>query len=369
MIDRKSAVGIFLGLLILSSTGASAQTREPYKIGMTWPLTGTQANSGQDYLPGAEIAVARINRAGGVNGHPLVLAVEDSQGTPPGGVSAMRKLVQVDGVQAILTLVTNVVSAQIPLADQVKVPILTSIQAPDIVSRSAFAYAHGATITSTAQLFGQYWKNHHFKRIYALIPNNALGPVNSAVYHAAAAFAGVDYAEASFNDGETDYRGVIARAKDFNPDGVIVSSPGGLDGTVIIRQLREAGMTAQIFLPGTFIDEPGWREGVGSYLEGIIMAGLDIDPVAGKGFIDDYKSKYGHVPSYLTAQLYDCVVMYAAAIAKGGYNGEAIAKQLAVMKGVPSVFGGTITMDAQHYSVPPANRLSQARNGKLVAVK
>ena len=369
MIDRKTALGALVALLGVSSAGASAQTSAPYKIGVTWTLTGPLANSAQEYLPGAEVAVAHINSRGGINGHPLQLAVEDTQGTPAGGVAAMRKLVDVDGVQAIMTIYTNVVAAQIPLADQLKVPILANIQAPGLMSHSLYTYSHAETVPATGMLLGAYWKNHHSKRIYAFIPNNALAPIFSSAFKAAAAFAGVEYAESTYNDSDTDYRGIIARGKDFNPDGVIVASAGGLAGTVVIRQIREAGINSQIYIPGTFLDEPGWREGVGNYLEGLIMAGLAIDPVAGKQFVDDYHAKTGRNPTYLAGEVYDQVVMFAAAIARSSYNGEAIAKQLAVLKGVPSVLGGTITMGPDHYSVPATDRLSQIRNGKLVPVK
>jgi branched-chain amino acid transport system substrate-binding protein len=220
--DRSNLAAALLALTVATSAGVSAQTREPYKLGVTWPLTGPLASSAAEYLPGAEIAVDRINRAGGIHGHPLQLAVEDSQGTPLGGVAAMRKLVQVDGVQAILSNYTNVVSAQIPLADQLKVPILGNIQTPGLMSRSPYTFSHAETVPATANLFGAYWKNHRIKRVYAFIPNNALGPVFTSAFTAAAAAAGADYAESSFNYGENDYRGVVARAKDFNPDGVIV---------------------------------------------------------------------------------------------------------------------------------------------------
>jgi len=369
MIDRKGALGALIALLVISSAGVSAQT-QPYKIGLTWPLTGPLANSGTEYIVGAQLAVARLNASGGVNGHQLVLDVEDSMGTPPGGVTAMRKLVEVDGCQAILTEYTNVVGAQVPLADQLKVPILANVQAPGLMSHSPYTFAHAETVSATANLIGAYWKNHNFKRIYAFLPNNALGPIMSGAFKAAAAAAGVQYDEAMFNPGDSDYRGVVARAKDFNPDGVLDGSPGGLDGTVIIRQVREAGITVPIFLPGTFINEPGWKEGVGSYIEGIVMAELSIDPVAGKAFLDAFRAKSGGKdPSYLTGEVWDETMMMAAAIAKSSYNGDAIAKQLAVLKGVPSVFGGTITMDPDHYSVPATDHLSQYRSGKLVPVK
>lgn len=368
MLYWKKILGALAVLLVASAGTAPAQTNAPYKLGLTIPLSGPLANSGQYYAPAAQIAITDVNAKGGVNGHPLQLLVEDSLGTPPGGLAAMRKLVQVDGTQAILTFYTNVVSAQIPLADELKVPILGSIQTPGLMSHSPYTYSHAETVNATANLFGDYWKKHNMKRAYAFIPNNALGAIFSTAFKAAAAASGVTYDEATFNSGETDFRGVVARAKDFNPDAVIVASPGGLDGTVLIRQVREAGMNAQIFLPGTFLNEPGWTAAVGSYLDGLIMAGVQIDPVAGKKFIADFTAKVGRPPDTYGAELYEEVLMYAAAIQKGSYNGDAIAKQLAVLKGVPSVFGGTITMDPDHYSVPLSNRLRQMRNGQLVLV-
>jgi branched-chain amino acid transport system substrate-binding protein len=369
MIDRNRFLGTTSALLVARGTPALAQTREPYKIGMTWPLTGPLASSGLEYMPGAEVGIAHINRAGGINGHALQLVVEDSQGTPQGGVAAMRKLVQVDGCQAIVTLYTNVVAAQIPLADQLKVPIIGNIQTPGLMSRSQYTYSHAETLPATGALFREYWKNHRFKRIFAFLPNNALGPVFSGIFKSATSAAGSEYGEVMFNYGDNDYRGLVVRAKDFNPDGVMVAAPGGLDDTVIIKQLREAGVNVQLFVPGNFIEEPAWRAGVGSYLEGIVMAGLVIDPKQGKQFTDDYRIKTGRTPSPITAEVYDVIRMLGVAIAKGGYSGDAIAKQLAVLKGVPSVLGGTITMDAEHYSVPETDSLRQVRNGKLLTVK
>jgi branched-chain amino acid transport system substrate-binding protein len=370
MLSRARFVATLPALWALSSGRAPAQTGDAYKLGLTWPLTGPLASSGLEYLAGVEVAVNHVNRAGGINGHPLQSITEDTQGTPQGGVAAMRKLVQVDGVQAIMTLYTNVVAAQIPLADQLKVPILGAIQTPGLMSRSPFTYSHAETLTYTVKLMGDYWKSHRMRRIYTFLPNNALGPVFSGAFKSVIAGSGIEYSESLFNYGENDYRGVVVRAKDFNPDGVVVAAPGGLDDTVIIRQLREAGVNVQLFVPGNFIEEPAWRAGVGSYLEGIVMAGLVIDPVAGKQFLDDFRIKTGRRASPITAEMYDIVRMYATAMKNaGGYNGEAIAKQLAVLKGVPSVLGGTISMDSEHYSVPVTDSLRQVRNGQLVVVK
>jgi branched-chain amino acid transport system substrate-binding protein len=368
MIDRKRFSVLTAASFAAAGTSASAQSAAPYKIGMTFPLTGPLASSGTNYIPGAEVAALEINRAGGINGHPLQIVIEDTQGTPQGGVAAMRKLVQVDGVQAIISIYTNVVTAQIPLAEQLKVPFLCPAQAPNLMNKSSYSFAHAETIPATAALYKEHWRRTKVKRLYQLLPNNAVGPYFSSAVKTAIAGMGIEYAETIFNYGENDYRGLAARVKDFNPDVVMLAVQGGIDDTVMIRQMREAGVTAPMNLSANFYEEPAWRAGIGSYIDSVVMSGVSIDPRAGKQFVDDFRIKMGRPPSAIAAEVYDMVQMFAWAIRQGGYNGEAIAKQLAQLKGVPSVLGGTITMDPEHYS-PPRNSLSQVRNGQLVPVQ
>src|SRR5258707_1240580 len=129
MIDRRRFSASLAGTFVALGAPSSAQSgNQPYKIGVTFPLTGPLASSATLYLAGAEVAVNEINNAGGINGHPLQLVVEDTQGTPQGGITAMRKVVQVDGVQAVQTIYTNIVTAQIPLAEQAKVPFLCTVE-------------------------------------------------------------------------------------------------------------------------------------------------------------------------------------------------------------------------------------------------
>jgi len=352
---------------LLPGVGGS-QTATPYKIGVTFPLTGPLATNAAEYLPAAEIAVADINRAGGVKGHPLQLVVEDTAGTPEGGVAAMRKVVQVDGVQAVLTIYTNVVTAQIPLADQLKVPFLSPVEAPNLVNRGQYSFSHASSVIALTPLMRDYWRATHVKRVFSIVVNNAFGPVLAGVSRTAADAIGAQLSETTFNTGGGDYRGLVARAKDFNPDAIWLGSQGALDETIIIKELREAGVTAPIFDAGIFYTEPAWRAGVGTYVDGIVMAGLTIDDVAGRDFIAAFRARTGHTPGYPSGEVYDIVRMFAAAIARSSYNGGAIRDALATLKGVPSVFGGTIAMDDQHYSIPTNEAMWRVRGEKLVRV-
>ncbi len=73
---------------------------KPYKIGTLQPLTGAAAAGGRMALVGTELAVSRINRAGGINVRPVELIVEDYQSRPDTGRRKAEKLATEDKVDA-----------------------------------------------------------------------------------------------------------------------------------------------------------------------------------------------------------------------------------------------------------------------------
>ena len=370
MTHRAIIAAVAAALLPLAPlTGFAQPKAEPYKIGVTYPLTGPLAPSGKLTLIAIEQSVDDINKAGGVKGHPLALAVEDTQGTPQGGVAAMRKLVQVDGVQAIITIYTNVVTAQIPLSDQLKVPTLSTVESPGLVSKSQYSFAHSQTIANEAPILHDYWKAKGYKRLAALYGNNALGLLIAPAVKAAALDDGMQYSETFFDLDATDYRGTAAKVKDFNPDAIFIAAQGSTGEQQMIKQVRELGITAPMFSPSNTYNEAPWRAAVGTYADTVLFAGLNLDEATSRDFIRAYEARSnGPHPTYFAAEAYDLVQMYAYAIGQGGYTGEGIRNALAALKGVRSVIGGTITMGPDHYSLNGAISLWEPRAGKLVKV-
>jgi ABC-type branched-subunit amino acid transport system substrate-binding protein len=276
--NRRATVAAIIAMLLplVPFAGSTQPNRaEPYKIGVTYPLTGPLAPSGKLTLIAIEQSVDDINKAGGIKGRPLALSVEDTAGTPQGGVAAMRKLVQVDGVQAIITIYTNVVTAQIPLADQLKVPTLSTVESPGLVSKSQFSFAHSQTIANEAPLLHDYWKSKGYKRLAGLYGNNALGLLIEPAVKGAALDNGMQYTEAFFDLDATDYRGTAAKVKDFNPDAIFIAAQGSTGEQQMIKQVRELGVTAPMFSPSNTYNEAPWRAAVGSYADTVLFAGLN----------------------------------------------------------------------------------------------
>jgi len=90
--SRRSVIGILSAGACVGLVGP-AFAADTIKIGMTVPMTGPAANTGQFQTDGAKLAIEQINAAGGVLGRKLELVEEDDQTTNPGMVLAFSRLV------------------------------------------------------------------------------------------------------------------------------------------------------------------------------------------------------------------------------------------------------------------------------------
>ena len=353
--DRREVL-LGAGALALSPMAARAQQASgaPYKIGVTYPLSGPQGAWGQLIVPAIEIAVAHANAAGGVNGRPLALVVEDSKGNPEAAVSAMRKVVQVDGVQAILTIFTNVVSAQMPLAQQFKVPLLSPVEAPGLTAKSDhWVFAHSSLLSRNLPLLEQRWKNKGVKRIFGFYPNTPISPYGSGLIQAAADRIGAVHENVLFKLGDSDFRSLIIRAKAFNPDAIMIWGHGTPDEGVIMKQARELGVTTQMYNGSATPTVKSYREAAGKAMDGLIYSGFKYDRASAQRLIDDYKAKLGFEPDFAALEVYDMINMVAAGIKANGYDGEGIRKHIASLKDFRSVGGGLVSMDADGQTENP----------------
>lgn len=74
----------------------------PIKIGHIADLTGVEANTGIQAVTGMDFAVKMINANGGINGRPVEIYTEDAQSQADVAASVARKLIENDGVVAIV---------------------------------------------------------------------------------------------------------------------------------------------------------------------------------------------------------------------------------------------------------------------------
>ena len=118
---RWSAAG--LGATILPGPWRSAfGESKPYKLGTEQPLTGVAAYGGKTSLVGVQMAVDRINKAGGISGRPVELVVADDQSRPDAGRRAVEKLATEDGIDFhVGGFLSNICLACTPVYEEHKI--------------------------------------------------------------------------------------------------------------------------------------------------------------------------------------------------------------------------------------------------------
>jgi len=103
--------------------GPPTPTAEPYRIGAMFDYTGNAAPLGEPERKTAQLLQEQINAAGGINGHPLEILIEDSKSEEQQAVLVANKFID-EGVLAIvgpstsgttLAIIDTVQKAQVPL--------------------------------------------------------------------------------------------------------------------------------------------------------------------------------------------------------------------------------------------------------------
>ena len=127
MIDHVSRRGVARAFgAVLLATGlfaaplpASAQTKDPIKIGFSMALTGPLAANGKQALLGAKIWEEEVNAKGGLLGRPVQLVYYDDQSNPATVPGIYTKLLDVDKVDLVVgPYATNMVAPAIPVVMQ-----------------------------------------------------------------------------------------------------------------------------------------------------------------------------------------------------------------------------------------------------------
>ena len=134
MINRRSLLLASLATPALSNSGFAA---DPIKIGMTQPLTGAVAASGNYVANGAKIATEVLNRAGGVLGRPLELILEDNKSNPREAVASVEKLVLRDRVPVLIGAWSSTFTLAImPKLIEYKVPMVVETSSASRITTS-----------------------------------------------------------------------------------------------------------------------------------------------------------------------------------------------------------------------------------------
>lgn len=127
---------------------ASAQAGDAIRLGAPFHRTGIGASYGRWYEKTAAAALALINEAGGINGLPVEMIVEDDGTDPQRGVQVMEKFAAEHKVDAVFGhLFSHVVAATAPRAGELKMPYFLCSEAHSLAAGAFNRYVFQPSIT------------------------------------------------------------------------------------------------------------------------------------------------------------------------------------------------------------------------------
>lgn len=149
-----------IGMTAVASP-ASAQAKDPIKIGFFAPLTGFAAQTGKDMLAGLQLVLKE--QGGSVAGREIVLISEDTEAKPAVALTKVRKLVEKDGVDILMGgLLASTGYALQPYVDGKKIPTLYPVMSPDDLTqrkRAKWIVRTGWSSSLPSHPFGEYAYN------------------------------------------------------------------------------------------------------------------------------------------------------------------------------------------------------------------
>ena len=132
-VTRRSVVGwgggaIGAMMLVPAPWRAAFGQAKPYLIGSEQPLSGAAALGGKTAVVGLQMAIDRINNAGGVNGRPLAAIVVDDESKPDVGRRKVDKMLVEDKVDVhVGGFLSNICLACMPVFEENKVLNMISV--------------------------------------------------------------------------------------------------------------------------------------------------------------------------------------------------------------------------------------------------
>src|SRR5262249_37479795 len=177
-VHRESPMIRKVAFALSALVAGAALAQEPIKIGVTQPLTGAFAASGNYVTEGAKIAEAAINAGGGVLGRKIQLVIEDNKSNPTEAVSTAEKLIAKDKVPVMMGAWSSTLTlAVMPKLMEYKVPMLVETSSSGKITTSGNPYIFRISPTSEmeAKAFTGYVKTLGIKKADFLATNNDFG--------------------------------------------------------------------------------------------------------------------------------------------------------------------------------------------------
>jgi branched-chain amino acid transport system substrate-binding protein len=335
------AILLLLATILLCS--GCQREKEVISLGAALPMTGGVSYYGQDSKLGIDLAVDEINTSGGINGVPLKIIYEDTQGQGKQAVNAVRKLIDIDKVPAIIGCGTSTETMAVaPIVEQAQRVLLSPVSSAAAISHAGeFIFRSVPSDSQEARELSQWVLDTGHRRIVVLYVNQTwgVGLKDDFIREFELRKGEVLAVQASDID-EKNFRTQLTSLRAYDPD-AFVAIIYAKEGGQLLKQAQELGIKKPFFGADPWMKHQ-FADAAGSAANGVqFTTPAKYEGTEFQDFSANFVKRYGHTPGIYESHGYDCVRLLAQAMKSGARTGPEIQQKLAQIKAFKGATGET----------------------------
>jgi branched-chain amino acid transport system substrate-binding protein len=386
-----SRVLVAAALVMLVAGGVqAADQKQPIKIGAMFALSGPAAHIGTPTKLVAEMVVAQINKAGGINGQPLELIIGDTESDPAKAATIAKKFIHSDKVAAIIGPTTTGSGMQVKkIVEEAGVPTFMCVGGDPVIMGGKFGpftYVFKSPQRSSVavkRLF-TYLKEKKITKLGLLYASDSFGKDGAMWLEKLAPDYGITLvAKESFGPKDTDMTAQLTKIKNAGPQGIICWTIGPA-GAIVAKNKAQLGLKLPLFqchgLPDPKYIELAGRASEGDRMPAtklMVAADLpDSDPQKQviQNFIHLYTDVYHFDKQFPinthSGYAWDAISIVANAMKKAGTDPKALRAAIEATKGYVGVSGVYTLSPEDHNGLGVDSMvIIQVKDGKFVMAK
>ncbi len=357
-------------------------TGEPIVVGAIFTYTGDAAPLGMPEKKTVEMLEKQINDAGGIDGRPVKVELFDDQGKPPQAVQACQKLLDMEGVVAIIgPTLSGTTLAITDMCEKAEMPLVScaaSIKIVEPVKSYVFKTAQSDSLAVEKIL--EYCKANDITKVGFINDSNAFGASGREQWMKYAKDAGIEtVAEESFSSSDTDMTSQLTNIRGKSPDAIVCwgTNPGP---AIVAKNMQRLGMEQKLIMSHGIANKK-FIELAGSAANGVVFpAGKlliatdipddDLQKEKLLAYAKAYEEEYDEPANTFGGHGWDAFMLTVEAIKTAGTDKAAIRDALEATKdfvGISGVFN--MSADDHNGLTKDSFTLVEIKDGKWTAAQ
>jgi len=325
MLKRRLLMAVAAVAMAGGSFVAHAEDKKPVRIGTIAPLSGAGAFDGQLAVEGMEAMVEIVNKNGGIlDGRMIELVKYDDKGNPEEGVSAAKRAIEQDDVDAIVGGWFSSVALTMKEVTRDKIiNIMTSTQHPNTTKEGhKYLFRLNATSNMMSETYAKFiCDKMDIKNIAFITINDDYGRLEVENYKKLLGECGIEVLGNEFyNKEDTDFTTALTKLKALGSDAIYVSAINTAQGATIYRQIKQTAYKGLTIASAGNMN-PKLVELSGSSLEGVYSVSLfapDSDNAKLKAWAEQYGSMFSNEPAFIGTLGAQAIELLAGAMEEAG---------------------------------------------------